>query len=174
MRMAGKDPVLNNLVLATLIANTGITGGAAIADLFDGTSLGELGVNYLLNAIPGVTGALGAGAYALADPVLREQVMNEIRHAQGKPVSYYPENERAAMKMRAKGMEPQKIAESLKVNPRRKLASATLAGTLAGAIPAAMAMRDSPEDQAAEAARRQENEDKLNAALAAARQAYGN
>ena len=76
--------------------------------------------------------------------------------------------------MMNKGMAPEKVAESLKVNPRRKLAAAGLAGTLAGAIPAAMAMRDSPEDQAAEAARRQENEDKLNAALAAARQAYGN
>ena len=50
--MAGKDPVLNNLVLASMIAQGGITGGAAIADLFDGTSLGELGVNYLLSAIP--------------------------------------------------------------------------------------------------------------------------
>ena len=173
MRMAGKDPVLNNLVLATLIANTGITGGAAIADLFDGTSLGELGVNYLLNAIPRVTGGLGAGAYALADPVLREQIMNEVLQAQGQTTAY-PKSQAAAEKMMGKGVEPAKVKERLTVNPRRKLAAAGLAGTLAGAIPAAMAMRDSPEDQAAEAARRQENEDKLNAALAAARQAYGN
>ena len=173
MRMAGKDPVLNNLVLASMIAQGGITGGAAIADLFDGTSLGELGVNYLLSAIPGLTGALGAGAYTLSDPVLREQLINEIQQAQGERTDY-PRSKAAAEKMMGKGMAPEKVAESLRVNPRRKLAAAGLAGTLAGAIPAAMAMRDSPEDQAAEAARRQENEDKLNAALAAARQAYGN
>ena len=160
-------------MLATLIANTGITGGAAIADLFDGTSLGELGVNYLLNAIPGVTGALGAGAYALTDPVLREQVMNEVMQAQGQRTDY-PKSKAAAEKMMGKGMAPAKVAERLRVNPRRNMLTAGLAGTLAGAIPAAMAMRDSPEDQAAEAARLQENEDKLNAALAAARQAYGN
>ena len=148
MRMAGKDPVLNNLVLASMIARGGITGGAAIADLFDGTSLGELGVNYLLSTIPGIAGGLGAGAYALTDPVLREQIMNEVLQAKGQRTNY-PESEAAAKRMMDKGMTPEQVAKNLRLNPRRKVAAAGLASTLAGAIPAAMAMRDSPEDQAA-------------------------
>ena len=67
--------------------------------------------------------------------------MNEVMQAQGQRTDYQ-KSKAAAEKMMGKGMAPAKVAERLRVNPRRML-TAGLAGTLAGAIPAAMAMRDS-------------------------------
>ena len=79
-RHAGMDPQLLALLAASSLTGAG-TSAVGVADWFMGDSKawnsGEIPLNYLIAMLPAAGVSLGQGAYTLADPVLREQFLNE-------------------------------------------------------------------------------------------------
>lgn len=74
------DPQLLALLAASSLTGAG-TSAVGVADWFMGDSKawnsGEIPLNYLIAMMPAMGAAAGRGAYTLADPVLREQFLNE-------------------------------------------------------------------------------------------------
>ncbi len=74
------DPQLLALLAASSLTGAG-TSAVGVADWFMGDSKawnsGEIPLNYLIAMMPAMGAAAGRGAYTLADPVLREQFLNQ-------------------------------------------------------------------------------------------------
>lgn len=170
VRMAGSDPATVAMALGILGAGAGTTG-MGLVDLFtgdtNGANSGEIPSNLVLSMLPGLGLGIGAEAAQAFNPqaalfAQENRARLLARRAQGASpggdVAVTPEMAQllqkrfdAASRLQEGDVDLSREAalQQVRTRGRRALYAGGLVGTLAGAIPAVMAMRDQPIERGA-------------------------
>lgn len=155
VRMAGADPATKALIAATLLGGNAV-GIASLVDLAagsaNGLNSGEIPLNLLLSMAPGAGALAGMVPAALASPAAMMTVHAAASKGDTRRMSLddFKAVREAAMKFAKANpsLSAAELAQKARVRGGRLLAGSALAGSLAAGIPALLAMRDQPGQQA--------------------------